>query len=198
MITCMDRVCIFIDGSNFYHALKEAGLPINVDFGKLAIELTGQRKHIHTYYYNAPLVNPRRGDPDFAERERQCRAQQRFLYSLRFVPNLTFRPGRLQRSPDGRYVEKGVDIMLAVDMLTLAFKDRYDVAILTTSDGDFVHAIETIKFETGKTVELRQVSGSKAEALIRAASEYHPIERDVIERCLNRVRARTRHAAGPT
>ncbi|MBM4042690.1 MAG: NYN domain-containing protein, partial [Planctomycetes bacterium] len=32
----MEHVCIFIDGSNFYHALKEANLPTNVDFGKLA------------------------------------------------------------------------------------------------------------------------------------------------------------------
>lgn len=184
----MDRVCIFIDGSNFYHALKEAGLPVSVDFGKLAVEFTGPRKHVHTYYYNAPLVSPRPGEPDFAERDRLRRAQQRFLYALRFIPNLTVRLGRLQRLPDGSYVEKGVDIMIAVDMLTLAFKDRYDVAVLTTSDGDFAHAIETVKFETGKTVELRQVSGSKAEALIKAASEYHPIERDVIERCLKQAR----------
>ena len=46
----MDRVCIFMDGSNFYHALKEAGLPVNVDFGKLGTTLTGSgRRHIHTY-----------------------------------------------------------------------------------------------------------------------------------------------------
>lgn len=52
----MDRVCIFIDGSNFYHALKAAELPVGVDLGKLGTELTGpDRRHIHTYYYNAPL-----------------------------------------------------------------------------------------------------------------------------------------------
>ncbi len=52
----MYRVCTFIDGSNFYHALKGAKLPVSVDLGKLGTELTGpDRRHIHTYYYNAAL-----------------------------------------------------------------------------------------------------------------------------------------------
>ena len=61
----MDRVCIFIDGSNFYHALKGANLPVRVDLGKLSVKLTGtDRKHAHTYYYNTPLIiRPRRDDP---------------------------------------------------------------------------------------------------------------------------------------
>jgi hypothetical protein len=60
----VDRVCIFIDGSNFYHALKEAGWPVSVDFAKLAAALTGEnRRHIHTFYYNTPLIRPRRDHP---------------------------------------------------------------------------------------------------------------------------------------
>ena len=81
-------------------------------------------------------------------------------------------------------MEKGIDVMLAVDMLTLAFKDRYDTAILVSSDADFKHAIEVIKFETGKTVELHQVMGSKAYDLITAASVYKPITREIVSDCL--------------
>ena len=180
----MQRVCIFIDGSNFYHALKEAGFPVNVDFGKLGVELTGpERTHIHTYYYNTPLIRPRRDDPQYAEKEDRCRGQQRFFNALRFVPNLTFKAGRFQKLADGGQVEKGVDVMLAIDMLTLAFKDRYDAAILVSSDADYKHAIEVVKFETGKIVELRQVEGSKAYDLITAASVYKPILRASIEAC---------------
>jgi uncharacterized LabA/DUF88 family protein len=180
----MERVCIFIDGSNFYHALKEAGLPVNIDFEKLNQELTGPgRKHIHTYYYNTPLIRPRQGDPDFATRDEQCRSQQRFFDALRFVSNLTFRKGWFLRLPDGDMVEKGIDVMLAVDMLTLAFKDRYDIAVLVSSDADYKHAIEIIKFETGKVVELRQVIGSKAYDLIGACSVYKPIDAEIINKC---------------
>ncbi|MFQ5806460.1 MAG: NYN domain-containing protein, partial [Phycisphaerae bacterium] len=125
----MDRVCIFIDGSNFYHALKDAEFPVSVDFAKLSTRLVGpERRHVHTYYYNSPLIRPRRDDPQFEQRDKRCRDQQRFFNALRFIPNLTFKPGRFQRLPDGSQVEKGVDVMLAIDMLTLAFKDRYDVA----------------------------------------------------------------------
>ncbi len=181
----MDRVCIFIDGSNFYHALKEAGLPTSVDFAKLAVELTGpDRKHIQTFYYNTPLIRPRPGEPDLAAREARCRNQQRFFNALRFVPNLTFRRGRFQKLPGGGQVEKGTDVALAIDMLTLAFKDRYDVAVLVSSDADFKHAVETVKFETGRQVELRQVAGAKAYDLITVCSLYTPITPATIARCL--------------
>jgi uncharacterized LabA/DUF88 family protein len=181
----MDRVCIFIDGSNFYHALRGADLPVSVDFGKLGARLTGpDRQHVHTYYYNTPLIRPRPDDPQYDAKDQRCRSQQRFFNALRFIPNLTFKSGRFQRLPNGSQVEKGVDVMLAVDMLTLAFKDRYDVAILVSGDADYKHAIERIKFETGKTVELQQFAGAKAYDLITAASVYEPITADIINDCL--------------
>ena len=68
-------------------------------------------------------------------------------------------------------------------MLTLAFKDRYDVAILVSSDADYTHAIETVKFETGKAVELHQVEGARAHELITAASDYRPITAEIIRSC---------------
>ena len=74
--------------------------------------------------------------------------------------------------------------MLAIDMLTLAFKDRYDVAVLVSSDADFKHAIEVVKYETGKMVELHQVEGSKAYDLITASSIYKPITANIIKGCL--------------
>lgn len=179
-----DRVCIFIDGSNFYHAVREAELPVSVDFAKLGAALTDpERRLVHTYYYNTPLLRPRPGDPDFFNRDQPSRAQQRFFNALRFIPNLTFRQGRFQRLPDGGQVEKGVDVALAVDMLTLAFKDRYDVAILVSSDTDYKHAIETVKFETGKVVELCQVEGSRAYDLITACSVFRPVGAAMILAC---------------
>ena len=63
---------------------------------------------------------------------------------------------------------------------------RYDVAVLVSSDADFKHAIEVIKFETGKAVELRQVVGSRAYDLITAASVYQPITAKMIQDCLRK------------
>jgi uncharacterized LabA/DUF88 family protein len=74
--------------------------------------------------------------------------------------------------------------MLAIDMLTPAFKDRYDVAVLVSSDADYKRAIEVVKSETGKVVELHQVQGSKAYDLTTAASVYKPIAPEIINCCL--------------
>ena len=50
-------------------------------------------------------------------------------------------------------VEKGVDIMLATDMLQLAWKDLYDTAVLVSGDADFAYAVKTVK-DMGKFVEV--------------------------------------------
>lgn len=42
-------------------------------------------------------------------------------------------------------VEKGVDTEIATDLLTLAWQQAYDVAILVTSDADFVPTVERIQ-----------------------------------------------------
>lgn len=42
-------------------------------------------------------------------------------------------------------VEKGVDAQIVTDMLTLAWHDAYDVAVLVSSDADFIPAVHRIQ-----------------------------------------------------
>ncbi|WP_373869536.1 NYN domain-containing protein [Sphaerisporangium rufum] len=42
-------------------------------------------------------------------------------------------------------LEKGVDAAIVTDMLSLAWQDAYDVAVLVTSDADFVPAVERVQ-----------------------------------------------------
>ena len=173
----MDRVTIFIDGSNFYHALKDAGLPVNVDFGKLGSRLTGDdRRHVHTYYYNAPLIRPRRDDPDFGEKDKRCRSQQRFFNALRFIPNLTFKRGWLRHLPDGGQIEKGVDVMLATDLLYFAWNDFYDVAVLVSGDSDFAYALQAVK-NMGKHTEVAYFESGVSKDLLNVADNRHLLNR---------------------
>lgn len=64
---------------------------------------------------------------------------------------LGFQPTVLQGSK-GR-PSKGVDIALACDALSNAFRDNYDVAVLITGDGDYVPLVEEVK-RLGKLVHL--------------------------------------------
>jgi len=139
----MERVIIFIDGSNFYYGLKENIGFAKIDFNYFAQKLAAGRQFIRTYYYNARL--DAKGD------KAKYQAQQRFFDALNYVPYFTVKLGYLQKTSGG-YVEKGTDINIAVDMFKLAKDDVYDIAILVTSDADFVPAIEVIQ-ELGKHVE---------------------------------------------
>ena len=116
----MKRVAIFIDGSNLYKGLvQHLGSDYRLNFVEFITLLTAGRKLLRAYYYNAPLPP---GDP-------AAKAHQSFLNYLKRVPYVTVRLGRLERRADG-FVEKGVDIQIAVDMLRLAFVNAYDIAVL--------------------------------------------------------------------
>tara|TARA_Y100000310_G_C20694101_1_gene824239 strand:+ start:3891 stop:4439 length:549 start_codon:yes stop_codon:yes gene_type:complete len=146
-----ERVMIFIDGSNHYHIIKNmfqnSKKLDNFNFKSFIKELIRERDYIETYYYTAPL--------DRKKDEETYRKQQRFFDKLRKINNFNLKLCRMQKEKiNGKtiYLVKEDDITLAVDMVKLAFKNKYDTAILVSSDGDFVPAIKTVK-EFGKKVE---------------------------------------------
>lgn len=177
-----ERVMIFIDGNNLYHSLKHVIGKTNLEFEKFSRRLAGERQLIRTYYYNAPL---NRDDDDDKHRQ-----QQSFFDSLDSVPYLTKRFGRLERRnvrhtlPDGTfistptYVEKGVDTHIVIDMLTFAFKDTYDTAILVSGDEDFTVVVEKVK-ELGKHVEVANLGGSFI--LRQSADKYVLIDHQFLD-----------------
>ena len=48
-----ERVAVFIDGSNFYHAVKDQRGSARVDFEHLVSGLVNGRRLVRVYYYNA-------------------------------------------------------------------------------------------------------------------------------------------------
>lgn len=138
----MERVCIYIDGSNLYHGLKNVCGTSRLDFGKFISWLVGSRRLVRTYYHVASVSHDKE----------QAAKQQKFLASLNFIPYLEVKLGRLE--PRGNtHVEKGIDVAISVDMLSMAVKDIYDTAILVSCDGDYVKAVDAVK-DTGKHVEV--------------------------------------------
>jgi uncharacterized LabA/DUF88 family protein len=158
-----ERVMIFIDGNNLYHSLKHVVGRTNLDFQEFSKRLVKDRHLMRMYYYNAPLNR----DDD----EDKFRMQQSFFDSLDSVPYLTKKFGRLEKRvvkqtlPDGTfvstptYVEKGVDTYIVIDMLSHAYKDNFDTAILVSGDEDFSGLVENIK-DMGKHVEVANLGGS--------------------------------------
>ena len=151
----MERVAIFIDGSNFYYgilSLDHQHFEINkFNFYKLGKILCGNERQLtRIYYYNAPLNQE--------ENKEKYKAQQRFFEWVKKLPEVSLVLCRLQKrwidkkKDKYQYVVKGDDIHIAVDMVKLAYNDAYDTAILVSGDGDFVPAVKAIQ-EKGKRIE---------------------------------------------
>lgn len=146
----VERVMIFIDGSNLYHITKNLlpdKKPNDLDFKKFIQEILGKRKLVRVYYYNCPLDVSRDYDAYVK--------QQKFFEKIKKIENFNLILCRMQKVKiDGKiiYQVKEDDIHLAVDMVKLAHNDAYDTAVLVSSDGDFVPAIKAVQ-EKGKEVE---------------------------------------------
>jgi uncharacterized LabA/DUF88 family protein len=141
-----ERVIVFIDGSNIFHAIR--ALNIKIDYSRLVSFLTKDKYLIRAYYYSSmPRVEDvERDSPEWDSLMRQ----RKFIGELK---NMGIKPriANLRKLASGEWLEKEVDIMLATDMLAMAFRDAYDTAILVSGDSDFCYTVETIQ-DLGKRV----------------------------------------------
>src|SRR5262245_14974709 len=139
------KVCIFIDGQNFYRSLLRYDESLRVDYDRLAVWITQSVGGPHAlfagaYYY----VGVSAGAPPLVEG---------------FLKGLELRPGyfvkrdvRVRRSGrcptcDAEYeytTEKRVDTRLVADMCHYAAIGAFDAAVLMSGDDDFVPAVEAV------------------------------------------------------
>ena len=155
------RVAVFIDGSNLYHSLDENCKRFDLDFAAFADKLCNGRDLFRIYYYNV-LRDPDRNPQAYQD-------QQKFLTALYNTPYLEVRLGSSKIRGDVA-VEKGIDVMLATDLLRLAWDDIYDVAIVVSGDGDFAYAVQAVK-DMGKHVEIAAFPANLAWELANVADD---------------------------
>ena len=172
----MGRVSILIDGGNFYHlVLKKLGITeLDFDFDRFAIFLANNREIIFEgkrYYIGT--VPEREGDAKSVE----AMSKQTKLFDILKKTNWQIKTSKLRRRIEEiqidsrvsgykkifdagisvvqyeRFREKGIDVKLATDLIVGAIDDKYDVAVVVSSDGDLVPAIDWIRRRTKKKVE---------------------------------------------
>ena len=159
------RAMIFIDGSNMYHSLRAHFKRTDIDLGYFCKKLVGRRRLVRIYYYNATVGKVE--EPD------RFKDQQKYFNSVAAIPYTELRLGRLVYTsawPSSPPYEKGVDVQLATDMLTHAFKDNYDVAILVAGDNDFVGALQAIK-DNGKNAEVALFGQERTSRALREVAD---------------------------
>lgn len=172
----MERSVIFLDGAYLAKILKsEFGEP-RVDFLKLSNKLCEGTERLRTcYYWCMPYQsNP----PTPEERDRYSKADK-FMNSLRRLPRFEIRPGKLSRQ-SGEFVQKRVDILLAVDLVRMSWGKQIGTAVLLTGDSDFVPAVEAAK-DAGVLTQLYYSESAIHNELLDACDECFEITSDLID-----------------
>ncbi len=170
-----ERVVVFIDGSNLFHAVRY--MNIKIDYQKLVEFLKEDRRLIRAYFYGAVPQEKdiKKNTPEWESLMRQ----KRFLEELS-LSGLKVKTANLRRLPSGEFLEKEVDIMLATDMLSMAYMNVYDTAVLVSGDSDFAYTVEEVQ-RIGKRVENATFKRTSSYKLRKVCDRYILLD-DYIDR----------------
>lgn len=156
----VEKIMIFIDGSNIHHAVKRfqktTDPNFKIDYLQLIKLLTADCKLIRPYYYGSRPVPPR--------------PEQESFYKKLQHSGITVRIKNLRCRGD-RAIEKGVDVALVTEMLSLSFKNVFDTAVIVSGDNDLIGAIEEIK-QQGKRVEVAAFKDSVSSDMQLCADKF--------------------------
>lgn len=197
----MDQLAIFIDG-RYLDKVKEnvSGRDFRMDFTKFSRKVL---RHVNdwspksvdllrTYYYDCL---PYKSDPPTEEENRRFEGARSFHGALELQPRTMVRRGKLKpreqvcpscESRHTSFQQKGVDLLLGVDLVVAGVKGHIAHAAIVAGDSDFLPAVEIVKAE-GVIVWLFHERASTSELALAAD------ERIEIDRAFLQDLARTRH-----
>ncbi len=171
----MRRAAVLVDGGYFAKVLESDFNCPKIDFCRFSDIICGDYERLRTYYYNCM---PHQSNPATEAERRRYSAMDKFVYTLRKLPRFEIRLGKLGRVGES-FVQKRVDILLAVDLVRLSWGKQIEKAILITGDSDFVPAVEASK-DAGVLVQLYYSKASVHDELLSAVDEYFEINKDLI------------------
>ena len=162
----MKRYFVGIDNSNLYKEIIEThSRDARIDYARLMRVVMGHRdaQHIEVNIY----VSEEEGNDS---KVKLYHMMEYLGYHVVVLP--------LVKKGDG-YVEKGLDVALAVDMVHAACRLDFDTFILIAGDRDYLHLVEMMRM-LGKRVEVVFFSNSCADELKRKAHGFHELKFDDI------------------
>jgi len=170
------KAIVLIDGGYLAKSLEEFGRP-RIDFHKFSEAVCGGYELLRTYYYTCM---PYQSDPPTQDERSRYSQMDRFVYTLRKLPRFEVRLGKLGIS-GGEFVQKRVDILLAVDLVRLSWSRQIDKAVLVTGDSDFVPAVEAAK-DAGVLIQLYCAKNSAHDELLSTVDESFELTDEFIGR----------------
>ncbi|OGZ62697.1 MAG: hypothetical protein A2998_00405 [Candidatus Staskawiczbacteria bacterium RIFCSPLOWO2_01_FULL_37_25b] len=149
------KVILFIDGRNFLDKIRSAVSQKDIDFSiynfkGLIDKVLSEIQTDERIFYFGKLIE----HPDTIEKSKELIEKLRLLKASlekqKFRVILAGRVrGHIEKCVKGHetltFKEKGVDVKLAVDMITLACDNKLKTAIIGSSDSDLQPAIKELK-----------------------------------------------------
>src|SRR5215203_4891105 len=164
-----ERVAVFVDGANLYHAIKSYFRGV-LDYGVLLGAAVAGRKLLRATFYIVEKHEAEEGGSGGTSGARS------FVYNLnKFGYKVRSKPlvAHETVTPDGEKMvtHKGDwDMGIVVDMVRLA--DHADAYVLVSGDGDYVEAIEYLQSEKGLRVEVVSATQCTSQALLNVCDTH--------------------------
>jgi len=144
---------IFIDGGYLRRNFENIYGHQRINFAGLYVILKNAAKEerrspevIRVYYYDS-IADPIENPGEFKkQREYFSGIEEHAVYEVKLA-----RIKKAGKSGEKKK-QKGADVLLAVDMITKALMNHYDIAILLAGDDDFLDLVRAVKDFTDKRV----------------------------------------------
>lgn len=171
----IERVYAYIDGGNLYYNLKENGCAsLDFNFKKFVESFLDGRKLEGVRYYIGQ-IKPVEND----EKSQELHRHQQMLFEKIKKAGFYIVRGRI-RQIGKIFTEKGVDVRIGIDLVEGAYENRYDTAILISSDGDLAPAVEMVA-RKNKKIEVVGFEHKPSYALIQKANLYRSVKKIELE-----------------
>jgi uncharacterized LabA/DUF88 family protein len=182
----VERVTVFVDYQNVHHSGHERYCAIGDEMHKcvfdplrLAEAIVAQRPPGGVL----EAVRVYRGRPDPRKEPTLASANDQQFSEWIKDPRVTVKRRMLQYPRDWgqpdcaeRPREKGIDVSLAIDLVRMAFKHEFEVAIVVSRDSDLEPALEMVKDLRLGHVE---VAGWERDSRLRGGRYYHALDERV-------------------
>lgn len=141
-----ERVIAYIDGFNLYFGMLEMG---SREYSWLNIQLLAQS----LLKPNQELVGVKYFTSRVSNNPEKQRRQTTYIEAIESLDNCSIYYGKFQANTEECYGcgrkysspnEKMTDVNIAVEMLTDAYADRYDMAMLISGDSDLIPPIKSV------------------------------------------------------
>jgi len=149
------RAVVLIDNGYLAAILRDEFSSQRISYQKISDGICQGYERLRTYVYDCL---PYQSNPPSTTERLLLAGKQKFFDSLRRLSATDVKFGKLRPREGGHFVQKGVDIRLAIDLVQLASKRQIQAAFLIAGDADFVPAVEIAKAE-GVSVTLYHSSG---------------------------------------